>query len=825
MEIVTPNGRIGTPQWRVEGLAKVTGTALYGADQRPELSADRRARLSAEEPGIRFAGQRPVLYCALCTAPIARGRIREIDETAARAIPGVCEILTYKNVGKKVKPGKPILEHGYMAHAVAPLQSERIYFGDQIISVVVANSFEIATQAAEALRFTFKVEPPTGDFDGRKAKVVKAKALGETEVKAGNVDKGFAASAASVEAWYETPPQHHNPLELFQTTCAWHTDEDGTERLTVWESSQNSRGFQYGLAKQLGLKPEQVRVLSPFIGGAFGSRGELSQMTALVAFAARQLGQPVKLVATRQQGFSLRTFRAETRHHLKLGADAEGRLQAVDHESWELTSRKERFALAGSDSTSRLYRCENVRTLVHNVETDRQAPGFMRAPPEVPYMFAMESAMDELSYKLGLDPVELRRRNDTMIELASNKPYTSRSLLRCIERGVELFGWDKRNPEPCSMGDAEDRIGWGFASAFYPAQMGPAQCRITVEFAGENGNVHPRAIAEVNTHEIGTGVRTVATMTVADQLGLPMEAVEVRIGDSHLPAAPMSAGSNSTATICTVLAKGCDAIREKVAKAAVRDKRSPLYGMDPARVRLVAGQAVFTHDPEATANSSAAEGTQPTEPLAVALRRVSRGKPLVQNTTSTAHGLPPVIGPALVRRGMPLIMGGSNLRDRMQFSHGAQFVEVRVSRATGEVRVSRMVGVFAAGRIMNPRTAYAQLQGGQVWGMSSALHEATELDPMLARYANANLAEYHIPVCRDTGDIVTEMIDESDNLVNPLGIKGVGELGVTGLAAALANAVYHATGVRIRKLPIRLDKVLLPQEAAVQATAREPGLA
>ena len=808
MEIITPNGRIGTPHWRVEGIAKVTGTALYGADQKPLLSLAGRAFETTAElptdvpvPGNAVAPG-PVLHAAMRTSPIACGRIAAVDRSRALAIPGVHEILTYKEVGKRIKPGKPMLEHGYMAHAVAPLASDRIFFSDQIIAVAIASTLEIATRAAEAVDFMFEAQEPAIGFDSPSAQVVKAKSLGEPELKSGNVEKGFAESAACVDAWYETPPQHHNPIELFQTTAAWHTDTDGTEHLSVWESTQNTRGMQHGLAKQFSLKPARIRIFSPFIGGAFGSKGELGQFTALVAFAARRLGRPVKFVATRRQCFSLRTFRAETRHHLRLGADAKGKLLAIDHESWELCSRTDRFATAGSDSTSRLYACPNVRTLVHNVETDRQAPGFMRAPPEMPYLFVMESAMDELSYKLGLDPVELRRRNDTLVELATKRPYTSRSLLRCIERGVELFGWNARNPAPRSMGDADDLIGWGFASAFYPTQIGPADCRITLE-PGTNGE-SPRAVVEIGTHEIGTGVRTVAAITVADLLGLPMEAIEMRIGDSQLPAAPLSAGSNSTATICNVLAKCCEAIREKLAKAAVADKRSGLHGLNPALVRLIDGKAILTHDPQAKQTGAAASA----EPLGTALRRVSRGKPLVQKMTNTPHGAPPIIGPALVRKGIPLLVGGANLKDRMQFAHGAHFAEVRISRATGMVRVPRMVGVFAGGRIINPRTAFAQLQGGQVWGLSSALHEATEVDPLLARYTNADLGEYHMPVCRDIKNVTTVMLEEEDNLVNPLGIKGIGELGTTGLAAAIANAVYHATGVRVRKLPLRLDSVL-----------------
>ncbi len=832
METITPNGRIGTAHWRVEGVAKVTGRALYGADQAPVLGPGDRAVYNAGDPVMETTrAGRPQLHAALRTSPIARGRITGILETRARQIPGVCEILTHRNVGKRIKPGKPLLEHGYMSQAVAPLFSDRIFFPDQVIAVVIANSFEIATEAAEALEFSFDAEPPAISFDSPGAVVVKAKSLGESELKAGDTEKALAESAICVDAWYETPAQHHNPLELFQTTCDWVTDEEGREQLRVWESTQNTRGFQHGLAKQLSIKPKQVRILSPYIGGAFGSKGELGQFTAIAAFAARELGQPVKLVATRRQCFSLRTFRAETRHHLKLGADAQGKLLALDHESWELTSRSERFATAGSDSTSRLYACANVRTLVHNVETDRQAPGFMRAPPEMPYLFAMESAMDELAYKLKLDPVELRRRNDTLVELATDRPYTSRSLLRCINRGAELFGWAERNPTPGSMSEGEDLIGWGFASAFYPTQIGPADCRITLTPPTGVGETTPRALAEVGTHEIGTGIRTVVAITVADLLGLPMEAVEVRLGDSDLPAAPLSAGSNSTATITSVLAKCCVEIRDKLAKAAVKDKSSPLHGLNPALVRLIGGRAVFTHDPESTAptpgqvdalhpqqsrrqETEAPLASEFSEPLHVALGRITRGKPLVQKSTNTPHGAPEIIGPMLVRKGISLMVGGANLKDRMQFAQGAHFVEVRISRSTGTIRVPRVVGVFAGGRIINPRTAYAQLQGGQVWGLSSALEEATELDPMVGRYVNADLSEYHLPVCRDIGDITTVMLEEEDTLVNQLGVKGIGELGVTGLAAAVANAVFHATGERFRTLPIRLNNVLKPAAQA-----------
>jgi xanthine dehydrogenase YagR molybdenum-binding subunit len=401
----------------------------------------------------------------------------------------------------------------------------------------------------------------------------------------------------------------------------------------------------------------------------------------------------------------------------------------------------------GSDSTARLYACPNIRTNVKNVEADRQTPGFMRAPPETPYMFALESAMDELSYALGIDPLELRRLNDTMIDPVAGIPYTSRSLLHCIDAGAEAFGWKDRNPQPGSMRDGDDLVGYGYATALYPAMIGPSDCRVTI-------TPELQAIVEVGTHEIGTGIRTVIAQTAADILGIEVRAVEVRIGDSALPAAPLSAGSNSTASVCNVVAKACTDLRGR---------------FEP--------------------------GSRPR-------------KRLVANATNTPHGTPSAIGPALIRRGNVIMKGGSMLKDRLQFSFGAQFVEVRINRWTGQISVPRVVGAFAAGRIINPKTARSQLTGGQLWGISAALYESADLDGRVGRYVNDNLSEYHIPVNADVVNITTLILPEQDTLINPLGIKGVGELGTTGMNAAVANAVYHATGLRCRKLPIRVDHLL-----------------
>ena len=759
MEAITPVGIIGKDYPRIDGFAKVTGEARYGADHVPE----------------------DVAHAFLAIAAIARGRIRRIDTSVAAKMPGVLDILTYKNVGKRIKPGKHMSDFGYMATKAAPLRSSRIYFAGQIVAVVVAETPEIAEAAAQALNVQYSTARPSASFDTRGTKIVKPKGLGEPEASTGDFNKAFKSSPFNIDACYETPPQHHNPMELYQTICDWQDN-----RLTVWESSQSVRGYQHGLAKQLGLKAKNVRVVSPFIGGAFGSRGELAQYTALIAFASKRVGRPVKFVASRQQCFTLRTFRAETRHHVRIAADHNGRLTALSHDSWELTSRTDRFAVMGSDSTARLYACPNVRFKVRNLEADRQTPGFMRAPPETPYMFALECAMDELSYALKFDPLELRHRNETIIDPIAKIPYTSRSLLRCMEAGAEAFGWKQRDPKPVSMRDGDDLVGWGYATAFYPTMVGPADARVTL-------TPELRAIVEVGTHEIGTGIRTVIAQTAADILGLELSAVEVRIGESTLPAAPLSAGSNSTASVCTVVAKACNFLRRRIVNAAFEGKTSPFKDVD-------ARQAIL--------RNLRVEAAGLSESLDVAVQRAGRGNAMIANATNSPHGAPPLIAPALIRMGKVVMRGGSMLKDRLQFAFGAQFVEVRINRWTGHIRVPRVVGAFAAGRIMNPKTARSQLAGGQIWGVSAALLEAADLDRRLARYVNDNLAEYHVPTNSDVLDVTTLMLHEEDNLVNPLGIKGVGELGVTGMNAAVANAVYHATGIRCRKLPIRVESVL-----------------
>lgn len=712
---------LGPAAVRVDGREKVTGAAMYGADFAPDNLA----------------------WACLATSTIARGRIRAIDERRARAVPGVLEILTYRNVGERIKAGNISLKHGYMGSSIAPLQSERVHYYGQIVALVVAESYEGAREAAQRLELQYEEETPAASFDDPGVSVCAAHPHGSQskEPSVGDFEAAYRRAAVKTDALYSTPTQHHNTLELFTTVAMW----DGP-RLTIWESSQNVWGFKNGLAEQLGVAADDIRVVSPYVGGAFGSRGSLTQRTALVALAAQRIGRPVKLEVTRAQGFTIATYRAETRHRVQLGASGDGRLTALRHEGWEVSSRPDNYSVSGTDASTRLYACPNVLGRVQVVHADRNTPGFMRAPPETPYLFALESAMDELAYALHMDPVQLRLANDTQREPIKGLPYTSRHLRECFAAAAEQFRWQRRRAAPRSMRRGEWLIGYGTASALYPTQVAPAVVRLRVM---ADGSVR----VETATHEIGTGVRTVIALTAAERLGVPLERVEVLVGDTRYPPAPLSAGSNSTASVANAVASACERILPQMGRRH--------------------------------------EGT-----LEV-----------------TVEQLPPGVKPAAAAalyQGRSGLTGGAELPDRVQFAFGAHFVEVRVHARTGEVRVPRVVGAFAFGRVINRLTAKSQLMGGQIWGVAAALLEATELDRRRARYYNDDLAEYLLAVNADVIDVQTLMLPEHDAAVNALGIKGVGELGIVGMNAAVANAVFHATGVRVRALPIRPEQLMAP---------------
>ena len=750
---------IGQPHTRIDGLLKVTGQARYGSD----------APLS-----------NPAFAC-LVTSGTALGQISALDVTAARQLPGVLDIMTYENIAGQVAPVEFFSKGGQASTSIRPLESAKIWHDGQIVAVVLADSFETARDAAHRVKVSYAEQIPSAGFGAPGVTEEPGGAADEKheDPKVGDAEAAFAAAPVKIEARYSTPTQHHNPIELFTTSCVW-----SNGNLVIHEPSQYVYGLKAAVAKQLGIDPAKVRVLSPFIGGAFGSRGAMTQRTALIAIAARKLNRPVKLVASRAQGFTIATYRAETRQHLKLAADRSGKLQALTHEGWEVSSRPDPYKVGGTETTSRVYACPNVATKVTIVHADRNTPGFMRSPPEVPYMFALESGMDELAVALNIDPVELRRVNDTKVEPIKGLPYTSRSLMPCFDAAAAAFGWSKRSPAPGSMRDGEWLIGWGCATTCYPTNMGPAAARVSLSRQG-------KVKVQTAGHEIGTGAYTVYGMTAADRLGVSLDDVVVEMGDTDLPPAPVAGGSNSTASVCTVVAKACEDIRAKLASAAVQPG-GPFAGRDPAGLTLASGAL------------RAPDGKS--EALDAAVQRVSHGV-IEAYAENLPHGVTPD-GLQKLFEGATKLSGGAKLKDRIQYAFGAEFVEVRVHARTREVRAPRLVGAFAAGRIVNPTTARSQLMGGLIWGVSAALHEQTEIDREAARYVNTNLADYLIPVNADIGQVEVILVPETDRQVNDIGIKGLGELGNVGTNAAVANAVYHATGKRIRDLPIRLEQLI-----------------
>ena len=747
----------GQPTPRIDGRAKVTGAARYAFDE------------PVANPAHAF----------LVTSAIARGHIKGFHLQDAKAVPGVLDILTFQNVGGEADELPP--PGGQGGKNTGSLQSDRVWQAGQIIGVVVAETPEAAREAADMVRVDYAEEPPAASFGSPGAEpLVLAEVDKEHEdAKVGDAEAALAGAPVTVDQRYSTPPQHHNPLELFTTTCEW---RDG--KLTVYEGTQFAHGLKAALGKQIKVDPAEVRAISRFIGGAFGSRGGITHRTAWIAIAARRLNRPVRLEATRRQGFTIVTFRAETRHRIRLGAAKDGRLQALVHEGWEATSRPSTYNVSGTSTTARLYACPNVLTKVSVVKLDRQTPGFMRAPPETPYLFPLESALDELSYALGMDPIDLRRINDTRNEPIKGLPYTSRHLVECLDAAAKTFDWKRRDPKPASMRDGDWLVGMGCATAAYPANIGAAATRLILSEG-------PHARIQMAAEDIGTGAYTAIALTAADRLGLPIERISVEAGDSSLPAAGLAAGSNHAASTCNVVAKACEMARQRLAQAAVSAKDSSFAGADPGALRLSDGDLI---GPEAAR-----------EPLGKALGRL--GGPLEIYAENLPEGAPPD-GVQKTYQGQMASARGGEMKDQIRYSFGAQMVEVGVHRLTGEVRVRRATGAFAAGQIINPTTARSQLMGGMIWGISAALHEATEIDRRAARYTNTDLAEYLVPVNADVPEIAVILIPEEDRRINELGIKGIGELGTTGMNAAVANAVFHATGVRVRDLPIRIEKLL-----------------
>jgi xanthine dehydrogenase YagR molybdenum-binding subunit len=729
---------IGTPTSRVDGRAKVTGLAQYAGEfHAPNLA-----------------------YGSAVTSTIAKGRIASIDASRSLAVEGVLDVITHQNRPKMADTDKAY--HDDVApdggSPFRPLYDDRIKFNGQPIALVVAEDWETARFAATLVRVEYKEEDHVTDLHAR---LDKATVADKPNKPHGDAAKAYAAAPVRHEADYFIPIEHHNPIELFAATVVWNSDG----KLTVYDKTQGVQNVQRYVCGVFGLSAGDVRVMSPFVGGAFGSGLRPQYEVVLAVHGALKLKRPVRLVLTREQMYGL-GYRPATIERLQLGAKADGTLEAITHEAIAMTSQYEEFSRNDTGWAAVLYESANAKYQHKLIRLDVPTPADMRAPGATTGVYALESAMDELAVKLKLDPMELRLRCYSDRDQNQDVPFTSKQLKECYRQGADAFGWSRRNPEPRSMRDGTELVGWGMATGVWEALQMPYAARIVL-----SGNGH----AEVScaTSDIGTGTYTVMAQVAADTLGLPIDNVTVKLGDSTLPKSEVEGGSWTAASVSHAIAATAEEVRKELLALAQKMPNSPLAGLQAEDVVLADGMIAAKEDQGRAV------------PVASAMRhagidRIDREK-TAEFKDDDKHA---------------------------RNTHSAIFAEVKVDEELGVIRVTRVVNAVAAGRIINTKTAASQILGSVVWGIGMALHEETLVDHRFGRVMNANIAEYHVPVNADVHDIKVIFVEEPDNLVNPMGIKGVGEIGLVGVAAGIANAVCHATGKRVRDLPITLDKLI-----------------
>ncbi|KAB1073577.1 xanthine dehydrogenase family protein molybdopterin-binding subunit [Methylobacterium planeticum] len=732
---------IGQPLTRRDGPLKVTGQARFAADHLP--------------PGT--------LHAALCVARIGRGRVTGLDVAAAKAHPGVVAVMTPENAPKLAK--HPDEKDGPFTFRLDLLQDSAVRYANQPVAVVVAETLEAATEGARLLAPRYAVESPRIGLDAGAVFTPPSVGVGQPpEEGIGDVEAGLGAAAKTISATYETAAQYHNAMEPHAAIAIWEGD-----RLTLHTPSQGMAMAQGRLAGLFGLRPEDIHIESPYLGGGFGSKGMIAGPQVLACMAARLVGRPVKLVASRSQMFGPMGHRPPTRQTLRLGVDADGKLTALDHHTLTASSTFDDFFEPSGGVSHTLYASPAISTRHEAVRLDTGTPLFMRAPGEASGSVALESAVDEMADACGMDPLAFRLANYAEVEPISGRPFSSKALRDCYRQGAERFGWAGRPLKPRQMRDANGLlVGWGMGTATFPALMFEGNARAELRADG-TGTV------EIGAHDMGQGAWTALAQIAADGLGIPIEKLTFRMGSSNLPDAGIAGGSGHTATAGGAIhAAGLDVIG-KLADLATNDPASALYGAGNAGV-VARGGRLHRRDDESRSESFEAILGRAGQPSITGLGKAS-SDPAAQKS----HAM---------------------------HAHGAVFAEVKVDPDLGQVRVTRLVGAFAAGRIINPRLVTSQYYGGMIWGVSFALHEHAAMDARTGRFLNDNLAEYHLPVNADTPAMEAILVHEDDAVVNALGVKGVGEIGITGTAGAVANAVWHATGIRIRTLPITLDTLL-----------------
>jgi xanthine dehydrogenase YagR molybdenum-binding subunit len=728
---------IGQPLDRVDGIRKITGKATFTGD-------------------VSIANQ---AHAVLVLSSVPKGRIASLDTRAAEHAPGVVYVMTAMNAARLPQGGRAGVNPP-AGRVLSLLQDLEVRYNREPVALVVAETREQAVAAAAMMDVRYQESPAQMDFSREQG---SAHSPGKVNGENADSTRGAGASDGAdqqVAAAYATPMEHHNPLEPHATLAHW-----AGEHVTLYDSTQYITGTQGTLAKVLGVPKENVRVICPFVGGGFGCKGSMWSHVALTAMAARHLDRPVKLVLERPQMFGPVGGRPLTVQKFSVSARRNGQFVAMRHDVLSHTSVIEDFTEPAALQTRIMYSCPNLATTHRLVALNVGTPTFQRAPGHATGTFALESAIDELAYALGMDPIQLRLRNEPALDPEKQLPWSSRSLRQCYESGAAAFGWSRRSAAPKGMLKGRTAVGWGMASATYPAnrQAAKARARITVD---------GRVIVQSGTQELGTGTYTVMTQVAADALGYPPERVTFELGDSDLPEAPVSGGSQSVASVAPAVRAATLALRDRLIDLSLADEASPVRGAARADITIENGLI----------------GTRTgarREPLSALVARAGGADVIAEGSAQP----------------------GPEKQQYSMHSFGAVFAEVEVDRDLGQIRVPRIVARYGIGRLLNAKTGRSQLMGGIVWGVGMALTEESVLDERTGRIVNANLAEYHVPTNADIGEIDVGVVAEDDPYINSLGARGIGEIGITGVAAALANAVYHAVGVRVRELPITLDKL------------------
>jgi xanthine dehydrogenase YagR molybdenum-binding subunit len=739
--------RAGMSISRVDGRAKVTGAAQYAAEfDAPDLA-----------------------YGVVVSSTVAKGRIKRIDTAAAEAVPGVVAVITHEN-----RPKMRSFDIAYKdmtapgGSPFRPLYSDEVRWSGQPVALVIGETFEAARHAAQLVAITYDVAEHDTNLLKSLDRAYKPRPMKAGFVppsSKGKADEAYAKAPVKIESEYYNNVEHHNPMEMFASTVI--RAEDG--HLTVYDKTQSSQNSRWYVSHVFGLGKDKVTVRNPYVGGAFGSGLRPQYQLPLAVMAALKLKRSVRVVLTRQQMFSF-GHRPETWHKVKLAADHDGKLQAVWHEALQETSRLEDYVEVVVNWSGQLYACDNIHLDYKLVKQDRATPIDMRAPGAVHGVHAMEVAMDELAYKLKMDPLALRLKNYAEHNHLEDKPFSSKELRQCYIQGAERFGWEGRPLEPGSMREGDELIGWGMATGIWDSMVMVARVSAVLHADG-------RLVVSSAATDIGTGTYTVMAMIAAEQLGLPMEQVTFQLGDSTLPLAPIEGGSSHVTTVGGGVHGACDKLKATLLKMAQSHAGDIFKGKKLNHVAFNDGRLHLHGEP--------GQGVALSELLARA------GKERVEEKF--------LMTPQLLKQ-----------RKYARSVHQAVFVEVRVNPLLGMVRVTRVVSAVAAGRIISAKTAASQVSGAVVWGISEALHEETLTDHRLGRFMNHNFAEYHVAANADIHDIQVIFADEEDRIVSKqLGAKGVGEIGIVGVSAAISNAIFHATGKRLRSTPITPDKILM----------------